>query len=101
MIPVEYHDDPSVISFITRYSNVNKKKNDTMTRKLRQEVFRMLSYSDLKGLLEIYDNYINLFGMVQFYDNLLKPVMYTVGQLWAEKKLMLRRNMYVLILPVL
>jgi methanogenic corrinoid protein MtbC1 len=87
MIPIEYRDDPPIISFITRYSNVDKKKNEIMTAKLRREVLRMLSYSDLKGLLEIYDSYINLFGMVQFYENLLKPVMYSVGRLWAEKKI--------------
>ncbi len=87
MIPIEYRDDPSIISFIARYSSVDKKKNDTMTRKLRQEVFKMLSYSDLKGLLKIYDNYVNLFGTIQFYENLLKPVMYSIGQLWAEEKI--------------
>jgi methanogenic corrinoid protein MtbC1 len=87
MIPIEYRNDPPIISFITRYSNVDKKKNEIMTAKLRREVLRMLSYSDLKGLLEIYDSYINLFGMVQFYENLLKPVMYSVGRLWAEKRI--------------
>lgn len=87
MIPIEYRDDPSIISFVTRYSNIDKKNYETMTRKLRREVFRMLSYSDLKGLLEIYHSYTNLFGMIQFYENLLKPVMYSIGQLWAEKRI--------------
>jgi cobalamin-dependent methionine synthase I len=87
MVPIEYRGDPSIIAFITRYSSVNKKKNETMTRKLRREVFRMLSYNDLKGLLGIYDSYVNLYDMIQFYENLLKPVMYSVGQLWAEQKI--------------
>ena len=87
MIPLEYRNDPSIISFITRYSDVDTKKNKIMTRKLGQEVFRMLSYGDLQGLLKTYENYSNLFGMIQFYENLLKPVMYHVGQLWANRKL--------------
>jgi cobalamin-dependent methionine synthase I len=87
MIPVEYRNDPSVISFITRYSRIDKNKNDSMTKKLGEEVFEMLSEGDLQGLIKIYDNYANLFGMIQFYENLLKPVMYHIGQLWAEEKL--------------
>ncbi|MPZ06779.1 MAG: hypothetical protein GEU26_10280 [Nitrososphaeraceae archaeon] len=80
MIPVEYRDDPAIISFITRYSTVNGKKNNSLTKKLGQDLFRMLSAGDLQGLIKIYDKYSNLFGMIQFYDNLLKPVMYDMGQ---------------------
>ena len=87
MIPTEYRDDPAIITFITRYSIVNAKKNDLLTMKLGQDLFRMLSEGDLQGLVKIYDKYTNLFGMVQFYDNLLKPVMYDIGQKWAEGKL--------------
>jgi methanogenic corrinoid protein MtbC1 len=47
----------------------------------------MLSAGDLQSLVKIYDKYANLFGMIQFYDNLLKPVMYNIGQQWAEGKL--------------
>ena len=87
MIPVDYRNDPSVISFITRYSRIDRKKNDAMTKKLGEEVFEMLSDGDLQGLLKIYDTYANLFGMIQFYEKLLKPVMYHIGHLWAEEKL--------------
>jgi MerR family transcriptional regulator, light-induced transcriptional regulator len=87
MIPLEYRDDPAIITFITRYSTVSAKKNDLLTMKLGRDLFRMLSEGDLQGLIKIYDKYTSLFGMVQFYDNLLKPVMYDVGQQWAEGKL--------------
>jgi methanogenic corrinoid protein MtbC1 len=87
MIPIEYRNDPSVISFITRYSTVNVKKNDSLTKKLGQDLFSMLSLGDLQNLIKIYDKYTSLFGMIQFYDNLLKPVMYDIGQRWADGKL--------------
>ena len=80
MIPVEYRNEPSVISFITRYSRIDRKKNDAMTKKLGEEVFEMLSDGDLQGLLKIYDTYTNLFGMIQFYEKLLKPVMYLISR---------------------
>ena len=35
IIPIEYRDDPAVISFITRYSTVNGRKNDSPTKKNR------------------------------------------------------------------
>lgn len=87
MIPIEYRNDPSIVSFITRYSTVNVKKNDALTKKLGQDLFTMLSEGDLQNLVRIYDKYVSLFGMIQFYDNLLKPVMYDIGQQWAEGKL--------------
>jgi MerR family transcriptional regulator, light-induced transcriptional regulator len=87
MIPMEYRNDPSIISFITRYSTVNVKLNESLTKKLSQDLFRMLSAGDLQYLTKIYDKYTNLFGMIQFYDKLLKPVMYDIGQQWAEGKL--------------
>ena len=87
MIPIAYRNDPSIASFITRYSTVNVKKNDTLTKKLGQDLFTMLSGGDLQNLVKIYDKYVSLFGMIQFYDNLLKPVMYNIGQQWAEGKL--------------
>jgi MerR family transcriptional regulator, light-induced transcriptional regulator len=87
IIPIEYRNDPSIVSFITRYSTVDVKKNDTLTKKLGQDLFTMLSAGDLQNLVKIYDKYVSLFGMIQFYDNLLKPVMYDIGQQWAEGKL--------------
>ncbi len=86
-LPIEYRNDPSIVSFITRYSTVNLKKNDTLTKKLGQNLFTMLSGGDLQNLIKIYDKYVSLFGMIQFYDNLLKPIMYDIGQQWAEGKI--------------
>lgn len=87
MVPIEYRNDSSIVSFIMRYSTVNVKKNDTLTKKLGQDLFTMLSGGDLQNLVKIYDKYVSLFGMIQFYDNILKPVMYNIGQQWAEGKL--------------
>ena len=86
-IPIEYRNDPSIVSFITRYGTVNVKKNDSLTKKLGKDLFNMLSAGDLQNLVKIYDKYVSLFGVIQFYDNLLKPVMYDVGQQWAKGKL--------------
>jgi methanogenic corrinoid protein MtbC1 len=87
MVPTEYRGDPSIISFITRFSRVNGRENERLTRKLGQDLFRLLSAGDLHSLTKIYDKYSNLFGMIQFYDNLLKPVMYDIGEQWAEGRL--------------
>jgi cobalamin-dependent methionine synthase I len=87
MIPIEYRNDPAVISFITRYSLIDSKHNDSLTRKLGQRLFEMLTAGDLNSVIKICDKYSNLFAMTQFFDNLLKPIMYNIGRLWAEEKL--------------
>ncbi len=87
VIPAKYRDDPAVISFITRYSTTERRNIDSLTKKLGQDLFRMLSDSDLPSLIKIYDKYTSLFGMIQFYDYLLKPILYDIGQQWAEGKL--------------
>jgi hypothetical protein len=80
MIPIEYRNDPSIISFITRHSRVDIKKNNLLTKKLGQDLFEMLSAGDLNGVIKICDKYSNLFGIMQFFDNLLKPIMYDIGK---------------------
>jgi methanogenic corrinoid protein MtbC1 len=87
MIPVEYRDDPAVITFITRYSTIHAREHDSLNMKLGQDLFNMLSSGDLQGLTKVFDKYARLFGIIQFYDNLLKPVMYDIGRQWAEGKL--------------
>lgn len=87
MIPAEYREDPAVISFMIRYSSTDKRKIESLTKRIGQDLFRMLSDGDLQSLIRIYDKYTNLFGMIQFYDNLLKPILYDIGQQWAEGKL--------------
>jgi cobalamin-dependent methionine synthase I len=87
MIPIEYRSNPSVISFITRYGLVNSKHNDSLTKKLGQKLFEMLTAGDLNGVIKIFDKYSNLFAITQFFDNLLKPIMYDIGKLWEEEKL--------------
>ena len=87
MIPMEYRNDPSIISFITRYSRIDKKKNDSLTQRLSQNLFEMLSAGDLHSVIKIFDKYVDLFGTMQFFDNMLRPTMYEIGKLWAEEKL--------------
>jgi cobalamin-dependent methionine synthase I len=54
---------------------------------LSQRLFEKLSAGDLDDVIKICDKYSNLFGTTQFFDNLLKPIMYDIGKLWAEGKL--------------
>jgi MerR family transcriptional regulator, light-induced transcriptional regulator len=57
MIPIEYRNNPSIISFITRHSRVDIKKNNLLTKKLGQDLFEMLSAGDLNGVIKICDKY--------------------------------------------
>jgi MerR family transcriptional regulator, light-induced transcriptional regulator len=37
--------------------------------------------------MRIYEKYTKFYNLIDFYDNLLKPVMYKIGELWSEGKL--------------
>jgi methanogenic corrinoid protein MtbC1 len=47
----------------------------------------MLVECDVKGLIRIYEKYRRLTELSSFYDKLLKPVMYSIGDLWEQGKL--------------
>ena len=47
----------------------------------------MLTEWNLSELVKIYDGHSKLLELIAFYDKLLKPVMYEVGDLWAQGKI--------------
>jgi MerR family transcriptional regulator, light-induced transcriptional regulator len=46
-----------------------------------------LSEGNLKAVIAIYRNYCKSHDTADFYENLLKPVMYNVGELWKQNKI--------------
>jgi methanogenic corrinoid protein MtbC1 len=86
-IPEDYRNDPKIITFMTMYASKDLTKKQTLLSKLREEFFRRLCDGDVSGTIKIYEKYTKFYSLIEFYDNLLKPVMYKIGELWAEGKL--------------
>ena len=85
-IPKEYNNDPKILAFISSYSK-DRQQKDSLITKIREEIFKLLVECDVKGLITIYEKYGRLIELSSFYDKLLKPVMYSIGDLWEQGKL--------------
>src|SRR6187200_1594296 len=85
-IPKEYNNDPKILAFISSYSK-DRQQKDSLITKIREEIFKLLVECDVKGLIRIYEKYRRLTELSSFYDKLLKPVMYSIGDLWEQGKL--------------
>jgi methanogenic corrinoid protein MtbC1 len=72
---------------MTSYASKDITKKQTLLLQLREEFFKILSNCDVSGAIKIYEKYREFYNLIDFYDNLLKPVMYEIGQLWVEGKL--------------
>ena len=85
-IPVEYRDDTKILAFVAAFSSYQEERK-TLVSKIQEEMFAQLTNCNVAGLVDIYEKYSRLFGLTEFYDNLLKPVMYRIGDLWQQDQL--------------
>lgn len=86
-LPKSYRNDQKIVAFLTSHNSTNIKEKERLLKKLRRETFDNLTNGDLNSLLKSYDTYEKSFGIVEFYENILKDVMYQIGDLWEKKQL--------------
>jgi methanogenic corrinoid protein MtbC1 len=86
-IPEEYRNDPKILSFLSSHSSKNQAKKQALFEELRAELFEALCNADREKAVKIAAKYQSLFNLVDFYDDLMTPVLYRVGDLWAQNSL--------------
>jgi methanogenic corrinoid protein MtbC1 len=86
-LPEQYRKDQKITAFLTSHNPVNIKQKDKLFKNLRKQTFDNLTNGDLDALLKIYHTYQSSIGLVDFYENILKQVMYKIGDLWEKKQL--------------
>jgi MerR family transcriptional regulator, light-induced transcriptional regulator len=86
-IPLEFQNDPKILAFLSSYGSREDVKSTVVLSKLSEQIVIGLSNGDLSHVIEIYEKYTKLFGLTDFYDDLLKPVMYKIGDLWEHKRI--------------
>lgn len=86
-IPEEYRNDPKILSFLSSHSSKNQAKKQALLQELRAELFEALCNADREKAVKIAAKYQSLFNLVDFYDDLMTPVLYRVGDLWAQNSL--------------
>ena len=83
-VPIDYRSDAKIAAYLSLHAGDNIKKNEQLSKKLRKDIFNSLTKGDLEKTLEIFEVYNKNFPIESFYDNLLRPVMYKVGDLWES-----------------
>ncbi len=83
-IPVDYRNDPKILSGLAKYNPKDIKKREDASKKSKQQLFKKLTDGDIQASLKIYEDYIKIFNLESFFDRILKPVMYKIGDDWAN-----------------
>ena len=86
-IPLDYRDDPKVLSVLASFNPKDIKKREEATNKSKQQLYKKLTDGDIEACVKIYEEYIKIFNASDFFDRILKPVMYKVGDDWATNKI--------------
>lgn len=85
-IPAEYRNNSRILSTLAANKKVQKEKS-LIISELREQVFNCLKIGNLDKIIKIAEHYKRQEGLSEFYDDILKPVMYEVGNLWIQNKL--------------
>ena len=86
-IPVEYQNDPKILSVLAVHNPKDVKKRDESTKKSKQQLYKKLIEGDIQECVKIYEKYISMFNTVDFFDRILKPVMHLIGKNWVNNKI--------------
>ena len=81
-IPQEYRGAPKVLEFLA-----SRNGTDTLEYE-RERLYAALTGNDLDGALAVYEKVSASPGTVDiFLDSVLRPVLYDIGQRWAEDRI--------------
>ena len=86
-IPLEYRDNPKILSTLAAHNPQDIKKREEASEKSRKQLYRKLTEGDINRCIQIYDDYVKIFNSADFFDKILKPVMYQIGDEWANSKI--------------
>lgn len=83
-IPVEYRNEPKILSVLASHNPKDISKREESTKKSKQTLYKKLIDGDIQSSIKIYEEYIKIFSPGDFFDKILRPVMYKIGEDWAN-----------------
>jgi len=86
-IPVEYRDNPKVLSVLASYNPKDIKKREESTKKSKQQLYKKLTEGNIEECVKIYQDYTKIFNPADFFDKILKQVMYDIGEDWVNNRI--------------
>ena len=86
-IPIDYRNDPKILSVLALHNPDDIEKREESTKKSKQLLYKKLTDGDIHSSIKIYEEYIKIFNSADFFDKILRPVMYKIGDDWANNKI--------------
>ena len=86
-IPLEFRDDPKIISFLAAHSPEDIKKREDSRQKSKEHLYKKFIQGDIKGSLKIFEDHEEMFNVTDFFDKIFQPVMYQIGEDWVNNKI--------------
>jgi len=86
-IPVEYRDNPKVLSVLASYNPKDIKKREESTKKSKEHLYKKLTEGNIEECVKIYQDYTKIFNPADFFDKILKQVMTDIGEDWVSNKI--------------
>lgn len=86
-IPEEYRKVPKITAFISSRHGILERECLVPISNLQDELFNLVREYDIAGLTNFYNKHSKTYGLDGFYDQLVKPVLYLVGDLWQRNLL--------------
>jgi methanogenic corrinoid protein MtbC1 len=86
-IPVEYRQDPKILSFLSEHSPANVKKKKVLLDKLRDSLYVSLESGSVDDAIRLYEESKDALSLEDFYDKILRPVMHVIGTKWETKQI--------------
>lgn len=86
-IPMDYRNDPKILAVLASHNPKDITKREESTKKSKQELYKKLTEGDIQSAVKIYEEYMKIFDPSDFFDKILRPVMYKIGEDWADNKI--------------
>ena len=86
-IPDKYRNSSSVITFLGSNKNNDLANREKYIKKIKKNFFDLLIHGETDEVYHIYKEFTKDNTLSTFYQNILRPVLYTIGDMWDSKKL--------------
>lgn len=86
-IPSDFRNDPKVTAFLSLNLGKTVKEKEEMMNSLKKEVLKYLTNGQRENMIKIFTTFTKSSTVDGFLEKILQPVMYKIGDLWAENKL--------------
>ncbi|MSV26926.1 MAG: cobalamin B12-binding domain-containing protein [Nitrosarchaeum sp.] len=86
-IPIDYRNNPKILSALALHNPDDIEKREESTKKSKEWLYKKLTEGNIHSSVKIYEEYIKIFNSANFFDKILRPVMYKIGDDWANNKI--------------